>query len=236
MPLYAQIKTLLREEILRQYEPGKPFYSDEELAEHFGVNRLTVRQAVKELVDEGLLYRVRGVGTFITGKKVEGEPVYQQGFIRHWTHQGRSVTVEVRVLEPRPCPETVCTKLGLPSGSRVLYLERLRLVERAPAVLDYIYMPLDLAPHVTAEDFKQESLPSLLRRAGRKVTKANVEIEAVLARPPETDGLLIQPGEPLLLRRIALLAESGKPVTYGESYHRAALFKYSVQVPLSGTE
>jgi GntR family transcriptional regulator len=236
VPLYAQIEGQLRALILQQPQAGRPFHTDEALAKLFGVNRLTVRQAVKDLVDEGLLYRVRGLGTFVAGPKVEGMPIYPQGFLRQWSHKGLQVRVEVATLEPRPVPERAARALNLPVGTPMLYLDRLRFVNGRPVIVDYIYMPMAMSDHVAPADFSNEPLHFLLKRAGYSCISARLEIESVLAGDPEATRLEVSPGDPLLLRRIVLVGADGQAVTYGESFHRASMFKYTVEIPLSEVE
>jgi DNA-binding GntR family transcriptional regulator len=176
------------------------------------------------------------LGTFVAGPKVEGMPLYPEGFVRQWAHKGLQVRVEVATLEPRPVPERAAQALGVPVGTPMLYLDRLRFADGRPVVVDYIYMPLALKAHVTPEDFGNEPLHFLLKRAGIHCVTARIEIESVLARDPEARRLEVSSGDPLLLRRIALIGANGQAVTFGESFHRASAFKYTVEVPLSEVE
>ncbi|MBC7105150.1 MAG: GntR family transcriptional regulator, partial [Firmicutes bacterium] len=109
VPLYSQIQEQLRRYILqRQRESSGEgpvrFYTDDELAGIFKVSRMTVRQAVQELVNEGLLYRVKGLGTFISPPQVQGQLKEIERFVDEWSVQGKDIQVEVLAHKIVPCP------------------------------------------------------------------------------------------------------------------------------------
>jgi GntR family transcriptional regulator len=234
VPVYVQIQRHLREMVTAHENSEEPFFSDNELAEIFGVNRLTIRRAIQELVDEGLLYRVRGVGTFVHSPKIAGEPVYQRGFVSQWQMQGKEVEAEIIELQLKPSPTRVTKALNLARNESILFVKRLRSADRIPVVLDEIYLFASMADKVTVEDFKKQTISSLLRHKLDQWAKtAAIEIEATVARRLEAKLLGIKTGDPLLLRRIILISGDGKPLSYGESLHRSDLFKYSLRIPVS---
>jgi len=233
VPIYVQIQHHLREKVAAHADPNTPFHSDNELAEMFGVNRLTVRRAIQDLVDEGLLYRVRGAGTFVRSPKVAGEPLYQRGFVSQWSMQGKVVEARILTLEERPAPLRATKALDLPEKTVLLFVKRLRTADGLSVVLDDIYLPAQMIAAVTSKDFEAQTIAQLLfDKLRRRPKTAAIEIEAVKVRRLEAHALGIRVGDPVLLRRITMLSETEEPLSYGESYHRSDLFKYSLRVPV----
>jgi GntR family transcriptional regulator len=234
VPIYVQLQRHLREMVIEHEDSDEPFYSDNELADIFGVNRLTIRRAIQELVDEGLLYRVRGVGTFVHSPKIAGEPVYQRGFVSQWQMQGKEVEAELLELQLRPAPARVTKALDLAKDELILFVKRLRSADKIPVVLDDIYLFASMIDMVTVEDFRTQTISSLLRHKLDQWAKtAAIDIEATTARHLEAKHLGVKTGDPLLLRKITLISGNGKPLSYGESFHRSDLFKYSLRIPVS---
>ena len=99
LPLYAQIKQRLIGIILRWDQPGHRFYSDEQLCAFFCVSRDTVRQALSELVREGLLTRSRGLGTFVSVHKLEERFGPNMDFMRQWAASGTPIQPTILVFE-----------------------------------------------------------------------------------------------------------------------------------------
>src|ERR1700739_1354301 len=89
IPLYLQIKQYLSRQIAVWERHNDKFYTDSELCDMFGVSRVTVRQSVQERVDDGLLKRSRGIGTFVVERRVEERLSPQIGFPDHWVESGR---------------------------------------------------------------------------------------------------------------------------------------------------
>lgn len=234
IPLYVQITSHVLELIKEHEDRKKPFYSDEELAKMFQVNRLTIRRATEELADKGLLYRVRGVGTFVSSPKIQFQPGYNSSLQQQCKNQGLDLTVIVTKFEEVLVPEIVAEVLGLSHNVNVTYLERLRLVNDIPVVLDMIYLPLSVRSTLTAEDCVGLTIPEIVYKAiGLKLVAANTEMEAVLANKSDAETLHVAEGDPLLLRRVTLLSSNDQPVTYGTALNRADLFKYTLRTPVN---
>lgn len=237
LPLYSQIKeqllTLIQEMSGQLAEKGPhKLYPEETLTEMFGVSRMTVRQAVQELVNEGLLYRVRGVGTFIKPPHVSGQLQEIERFVDEWSLQGKKIDVVISAFKIMPAPLEWATCLGLEAKSPVLYIQRRRFADGMPVALDDRYLPAEMADFVTPTDVQQESIFLTLARKGKMVIeKADYEISAKAALRKEADLLDLKPGAPLLVRKLVIFAAPRRPVITGLSLYRADLFTYSVSVP-----
>jgi GntR family transcriptional regulator len=143
MPLWAQVLEDLRER-LRGGEFAVRFPSDVELVESYGVSRQTVREAVRRLQHEGLIERARGRGSFVSRRPLEAPLGTLYSLFRAAEAQGFVQESIVRYLEKRT-DELAATMLGCKLRASLVYLERLRLVDGEPVVLDCSWLPFSLA-------------------------------------------------------------------------------------------
>ena len=129
LPLYSQLKAILLHKIEREWTPGELIPGESALEETYGLSRITVRQALGELVNEGYLYRQRGRGTFVTRIKFTHDPAQRLALTDTMRQQG--VTPGWRVLDSGTCEATKETaeRLGVEAGSSIFILKRLRLAD-----------------------------------------------------------------------------------------------------------
>lgn len=232
LPLYEQIKRRLLVMILNWDREDTRFHTDEQLCKRFGVSRMTVRQAVQELVDEGYLQRSRGLGTFVTARRIEEEFTPTMDFGDQWATRGRPLSFQVRRFEIIPAPEDVARALGVAAGSDVLAIERLRFAGSVPISIDHRYVPPGIADHVTREDAATRSLLDSLWRACR-LDHGDLKIEAGLVEAETAELLKLLPGDPVLIRHLVYFDAEGRAVMAGHSFCRADQVRYAVRVPLT---
>ena len=230
-PLYQQIKQRLRE-MAFQAQPGQKLFTDEELAGLFRVSRMTVRQAVQEIVREGYLYRVRGVGTFLKPPQVKGQVTAIERFFHEWSLQGRNAVVEVTGFEQVPCPLAQSLQLGVAPGDPVLYTGRLRYVDGLPMAVDHRYLPMNFGRVLSREDVASRSIFEVIQeRLGLPSVWARNELQAVPANVEDAERLRVAPGTPLMMRRVTIYTHEDQPFLIGTSAYRGDLFVYTFDVP-----
>lgn len=231
LPLYAQIKQRLIGIIFKWEQADRRFYSDEQLCALFGVSRDTARQAVAELVHEGLLTRSRGLGTFVAVRKLEERFNPGMDFLSQWAATGMPMQATVLAFERVPADETVAASLEAEAGSPVLFIKRLRAAAKVPLAIDYRHVPADLVPDWTEEAVHDSPLHRLWQKVD--LTTGDFTIEAGLAGPEEVEYLHLSPGAPVLVRTLKYRDVAGRLVMSGHTVHRADLVRYSLSVPLS---
>jgi GntR family transcriptional regulator len=233
MPLYAQLKTQILRLLNGRKVPGQPFYTDHQLVEMFGVSRTTVREAVRELIQENYLYRVRGVGTFLASP-VSHRLDRLQSYFKTWTEQGKTVSVEVKTAKWAQCPGWAASFLALPEGSKVFYVHRLRTADGIPIASDYRYLPADLAAHVSPEALRSKTIFEILaeRVPNDPPASARFTVEAAAAPLADARALRIPTGAPVLVRTHLLISQSGRAISAGRSLFRADLAKWSIELPV----
>lgn len=231
LPAYAQIcEHLLPIVHERQRRGITEFFTDNDLVGHFGVSRMTARQALGELVREGLLLRQQGVGTFVAPPKVTEQEGPVGDFFDDWTAQGHRVEVEVPEFY-RTHAGPAAAALGISSRSMVLFFRRRRLVDGEPVGVDERWVPKPADSHLTREELSCRSIHLILvERIGLRVDRARVEIEAAACNAAEASMLDLEAGEPVLIRGVTPLTADGRPAWTGRSVYRADRYKYSTVV------
>jgi len=231
LPLYAQIKQRVIGLILRWDQPDRRFYSDEQLCAVFCVSRETVRQALAELVQEGLLRRGRGVGTFVSMRKLEERFGPGMDFLRQWESSGVPMQSTLLAFERRPSGDTIGAALDLDANAIVLFIKRVRAAARVPVAIDYRYIPNDLVADWDETSVRGSPLHLLWQRV--ELCKGDFAIEAGTAGPEEIEYLHLNANAPLLIRNLRYCDINGRHVMAGHTVHRGDLVRYSLQVPLA---
>lgn len=231
LPLYAQIKQRLIGLILHWDRPDRRFYSDEQLCAFFCVSRDTVRQALSELVREGLLTRGRGLGTFVSVRKLEEHFEPGMDFMRQWAANGTPIQSTLLVFERRAADEPTVAALGLTTDTNVLFIKRTRSAARVPVAIDYRYLPADLVADWDETAAQGSPLHLLWQRV--ELRSGDFGIEAGIAGPEEVEYLHLTAGAPVLTRTLRYRDATGRLVMAGHTVHRADLVRYSLNVPLS---
>lgn len=232
LPLYAQLKRRLEALIRGGTLPDQKFYSDQELCAMFGVSRFTVRQAVQELVAQGVLRRIQGQGTFVNTEKFDEIFGPQMDFKDQWARSGHPLSFELNRFEIGPCPEAMAGLLGVGAGQGVLHIERVRRTGGTIASYDFRYIHPDLAGSLTRAEAVQHSLLDLLgRRVG--LSHATNRLEAALAGV-EIGGLLgVDASSAVMIRELAYYGHDDLPVMVGRSYTPGHLVRHTFTVALS---
>jgi GntR family transcriptional regulator len=230
VPLYRQVQSGI-EDMIRDNPRAKAIpLSDAQLAERFGVSRITVRRAVDELVDAGILYRIQGRGTFVRQNKLK-EKLTLNSFLDAWTPKAGGFNVRVAALERVPADDSVAESLGIRPGAEVVYIRRLRLQNETLVAIDDRYMRAQDCPRIRRQDIVTSSLADYLRnREGIAIDHGEMEIEARAADHREAKGLRIRKGQPILVRRLTFWTKKDEPVLTGTSIYRADRVSYRFTV------
>lgn len=233
IPFYYQLSQLLREEIaVQSWLPDTLIPSEHDLCATYGVSRTVVRQALGDLAAEGLLYRVKGKGTFVAPRKIE-EKFIQRSDGFHGDMTARGLTVSTAVLDQClvPPPPHVRQSLRLGASEDAVKIDRLRSVDGKVLLFVQTYIPTALCPGLAAVDLSSGSLYTLLReRYGLSVVSGKRTVEAVLAHPPLTALLGVERGDPLLKIDSVSFLRDGRPLEYYEAWHRGDRSKLEIEV------
>lgn len=236
LPIYAQMRRQL-EQLLEARREAQldTFFTDDEISRHFGVSRMTVRQAIGEMVQDGLLYRRKGVGTFISPRKItESEgPDGVGNFFEEWPTLGHAVAVEMLVFGEQPCPPERAAPLGVRPGDAVLHFVRRRLADGVPVAIDYRWVSPLLLGKIGRDDLLRASIHVLTaHHLGSPVGRSRYEIEAARCSQAHADLLEMEADEPVLIRHVDVSAVNGAALWTGLSIYRADLYKYRIEIAM----
>jgi GntR family transcriptional regulator len=225
-PRYVVIEEHLRE-LVAAGEPGDPLPSDSELCERFNVSRMTARQAVLRLVNEGAIYRVPGSGSFIADRHIHRGMNRLLSFTEDMTARGRVVTSRVLNAGLRAGAADELRALHLTPADRVVAVTRVRLADGIPLALERAVLPPTSAPILQA-DLATSSMHELVRELGREPTVARGSLTAVTASPLEAELLAVKVGAGLLVERRTILDQQGAPMEYTETSYVGERYLFDV--------
>ncbi len=223
-PLYFQLAQAIEGAISQGNLPaGSKLENELLLAQRYGLSRPTVRRAVQELVDKGLVVRKRGVGTQVIQPHVR-RSVELTSLYDDLERSGEAPTTEVLSLERIPAPGDVAEELDVPVGSEIIVLRRLRRSHGAPLALMTNYLPGRFS--MTADDLIGRGLYQYLRGQGVHLRVAHQRIGARLARVEEGRLLDEAPRSALLTMERIAFDDQGNPVEVGRHVYRASRYEF----------
>jgi DNA-binding GntR family transcriptional regulator len=220
VPLYHQAARALEQAIEDGRLPrGTKLDSELDLAERLGISRPTMRAAIKQLVDKGLLVRRRGIGTMVAPKPVR-RAVALTSLYDDLKQAGREPQTRVLALEEALCPPDVAEHLGLGPTAPVLRFDRLRVAGSDPIALMHNVVPAGLL-EIEKEDLERTGLYDLFRGSGIAPHIATQRVGARKAGAEEAELLEIEPGDPVLTMTRTAYDTSGRPIEYGSHSYPA---------------
>ncbi len=232
VPLYAQIKEILRARILDgTYEAHAQMPSESELMAAFKVSRITVRQALGDLQKEGLIFKIHGKGTYVSKPKAFQNIGQLMGFGEAMNRMGYETFSQVVSIKALAAGKTVAPKLNLRERDVVTELRRLRFLNREPISLDVTYVPRAIGERLAKEDLAHRDIFLILENDyGIALGEAHLQIEAMLADESLARLLKIEEGAPVLrIERLTYTTE-GQPVDFEYLYYRGDAFQYRLRI------
>ncbi|WP_234417732.1 GntR family transcriptional regulator [Miniimonas sp. S16] len=228
---HAQLRAILLERVTSQWAPHQAIPSERELMAEFGVSRATVREAIRQLVEEQRLYRVHGKGTFVAADRVESR-LHLASFTDDMRRRGLVPSTLVRHVRLVPAPVEVAAALGLAPDEEVWEIERLRLAGGAPMALERGFYSNRLLPDLGGIELTGSLYSIMALGYGLRIDGAEQTVWSELATRSTADPLGVGVGAPLMVFRRTSRA-SGRPVEYVTSWYRGD--RYQIHMSLSGT-
>ncbi len=231
LPLYYQLKVLLKGRIEdKEWIEGSKIPTENELAKFYGTSMMTVRQAVGLLVNEGLLIKKQGKGTFVAQAKIQKGPNILNSFTEEMKQRGFEVKSELLRFS-RIIPDSDVKKiLNLSDSDQVYFIQRLRYANNEPIGIQSTNLVYDVVKELNASELTGSIYKLLEEKFGIQVKYADEFYSAILIDKQMAHLLGISlPAVGFNVKRIGYTA-NGRPIEYTESIMRAD--KYSISVKL----
>lgn len=222
LALYRQIASRLEQEVRHRFAPGDGLPSETALAEQFGVNRHTLRRAVDELVEAGLLERRHGLGVFVLDTQLDYQINQATRFTENLASLGLMTDLRILRKQTLGAIAGVAERLDIPEGGAVHWLETLRLVEGRPLCVISHFAPAERFPDLL-ECFESGSLHALLEGGyGCRLRRTESLVTAVLPQGDDARMLGMPQNRPVLrVKSVNVNDRDGTPVEYAITRFRA---------------
>ncbi|WDV45884.1 GntR family transcriptional regulator [Clostridiaceae bacterium M8S5] len=230
LPLYYQLKELLNEMIDNDlYKPGDNIPPERELCQMYNVSRMTARRAVMALVNEGVLYREQGKGTFVSEPKKRHNIFQLKGFTEQMEEKGLKTNTKELSFKIVDTTNKIKKALEIKDDEKVFEIKRLRMVEGEPFLIETVYIPFNLCSDLTEEMLLNKSLYQIFKeRYDFVFSHAKQTIEPIKVNEYESELLNIDEESMQLLFTGITYLEAGRPIEYVRAIYRSDRYKYEV--------
>ena len=235
VPLYHQLRDRLRDQLIEGWPRDRPIPSERQIMQMTGLSRMTVRQAIAELVHEGMLRRDHGRGTFMADSRITRLLTGHSSFRDVVLRQGNTPNTVVVRQQVSLANAAHATLLQIEQDEELLDLVRLRLIDAEPVMVDFTHVPLRLCPTLFEADLSGSLYEHLTNVCGVPAKQSIDTIEAVAAAGEVAELLEVPEGAPLLLMRRLARTIDDIPLEITDEYVRPDRCIYRVENPTGYT-
>lgn len=229
VPAYYQLRNIILEKIKSgEYSSGNPIPSERELSEKLNISRMTVRQAINQLVAENILYREKGRGTFVSRSKFEQKNIMSfSDLVKKRGLVPNTKVLRFEIVEP---PLDVKEMLELDSNDSIYYLKRLRIASDIPVGIEEDFIPERYCPGLDEYDLTTSLYKILEEKYHHTISYVDNVIEAFMPRSEIQKLLHISKDVPVISITGTSYTVSGVKLIYEKSIYRSDEYKYNVRV------
>jgi GntR family transcriptional regulator len=228
-PLYEQLKEVIKQKIDNGgYKPGGALPGERQLIDTYGVSRITVRRAIGELVNEKLLYRQHGKGTFVAQKYVLRPLGSLLGVAESLKLQGMDADItmiEKCVTKPN---SIICRELGLDKSDNIVLIKRLISTGQEPLLINYNYLSQSVGSLLDNVDLTRDPIFSQLELYGYKISEGFERITAGVATSEEAKYLHCEKNSPVLVAKSTIFVENKLPILYCCGIFRGDRYEFNI--------
>lgn len=229
-PIYQQLNQLLRGLVSSgEFGPGAKFLTERQISDRFQVSRATSNKALSSLVSEGLLEFRKGVGTFVRGRAMDYNLRALVSFTEEALAAGKRPATRVLRFVPMrsgQAPDEVAAALKTGAADPLYYLERLRLADGVPVILEHRWIAAALCPGLTAADAQTSLYALWTGRYGLMLEGADQSIRAVSIKSAEARALQVRTGTAGLLVISAGYLAGGQPLWFEHTLYRGDAYEF----------
>ena len=223
MTVHGQIEDWLADAIAAgNLSPGDRLPTEHDLAAWLGVSRMTLRHALAELAQRGLVTRAvgRGGGTFVGEAKLEQDLTTLAGFSEQLRRHGKVAGARVLAATEIPASVTAAAALELAEGDPVIEVRRIRLADGKPMVIEHSLFPAALCPGMLDSRLDGSLYELLEDNYGLRPCRARESLEPVVAGVREAEALEVEEGAPLMLVERTAYSAAGQPLEFARDLFR----------------
>lgn len=231
IPIYYQLEQYIKNLIeTGGLQPGDAIPSERELGEKFEISRMTVRQAITNLANERILYRVKGKGTFVMEPKLEQSLQGLTSFTEDMKARGMKASSKLISFELISADRELAKQLNMEEGGPIYEIKRIRLAEEIPMALERTYINAHIVTGVTEEIVRSSLYQYIENTLNLKIGSGLQLIEASLANSEEQKHLQITEETPILLMERKTCLEDNTAFEIVKSSYRADRYKFMVNL------
>ncbi|QNQ80901.1 GntR family transcriptional regulator [Lactobacillus sp. PV034] len=227
-PIYIKIHNQIKRDIEnKKYKVGERIPAERHLAQQFNVSRMTLRQAIKTLEDEGILERRLGSGTYVASQKVQEKMSGIMSFTEIMRANGQIPTnklISYRITKPSLSEKE---KLKIDDDTSVLRMERVRSADNIPICYEVAAIPSPLIAEFSKDEIASSLYKTLENAGGYKIGNVIENIGAAVANENDAKLLSINKGDPLVTRRQITELSNGQPFEYVLASYVADRFEFT---------
>ncbi len=233
LPLYYQLKQIIAAAIRSGTWPrGGRIPTESELQAAYGLSRTTVRQALNELVRDGLLSRIQGKGTFVAASKMETSIERMHSFSEEMLQRGQKPSARLLSFRQVKLASTIAQHMHIPVGTAAIRYERLRTADERPVAYQVCWVRADLNVRLQRQDLEgRGSLFRTVESQGLRFAGAEESLEAIAASKKEARLLDISPGDPMVLVQRVWYLQDGSALGFGRMSYRGDCYRYFHWIP-----
>lgn len=225
IPVYYQLKTELIDKISNGvWAPGDCIASERELCDIYGVSRMTIRQAIGELVQDGILNRIKGKGTFVCEPQVRQKDM--MSFTEIIKQTGKELKTEIIDFLVKPTPDNLIEEFQC---EKMYSISRKRMVENKCIAVEKVMLPVNLIEGLN-EDLLKSSLYNLLDQAGYIVEYSDSTIASLLPDDKLKDLFEVEKDVPFLKINSKTFCQKNRLLFIEEAIYRSDKFKLNVNI------
>lgn len=232
MPLYAVLEAQIAAGIAEgEFPIGSQLPTEDNLVRRFAVSRTTVRKAIQNLTERGLIEIRRGTGTFVAHPRITQELTELTGFVEDMVALGHTPSARVIDRQVVAADAKVAEHLALAVGTRVMRIRRVRLANGVGMSLDETYLPLAIGEKIVTHDLEAQPIFTLLEgRYDIPLIEAEYGLEAISADQDVAEALGVGTGSPIFLIERTSFTVGARPVDYEKLHYRGDLIRFKTRL------
>ncbi|MCR5753954.1 MAG: GntR family transcriptional regulator [Acetatifactor sp.] len=212
-------------------QSGDKLPSERAMCEMWGVNRSTLRSAIKQLILEGVICNKKGSGTYVASEKLVRNLQDSYGFYQSAQKAGRSVRTRVIALETCETTKSIGKKIKLPLGHKLYRLVRLRFLDDVPVMLSNIYIDAERYPKMNEVNYEEKSFYTALYEIyGIKVSEGTEKLSIAYCDAREAEYLEVEEGAPVICQSGLALTQEGEFVEYFQEITRSEYIRFAIEL------